>query len=426
MKRLKITLSSFLGVVIVSTMLQSCSGSESLVHPPVDFASLQIERMEVLSATPDFAYDPKVTVNPVTGEIFCCYVKKIQDVPEVHWRHGQPGNFGNEEVITIIDGWRSFNPALKAGSDGRVYFAYMNRIDTGWFQKEIFTRTWDSGQWSDELMLSDPSDWTSWDPDIAVFDDGRPMVCWFDHGFGVQHEILVKTEDGEGNWSAWTRLTNDDHWQYYPQIDIDGNDVMHLVYADTREIEDEWFDPDHYREGTNLEIYYRNWDGAEIGEEVRITNSQFRSRAPHVAVEDNGKVHIIYLDETETGHYRLYYRNVFANEPGISTAISGAGSRCDQSDVGEVGGRVFIVWPEYSDPGAPATGNTTIYLTEILSNGQTNTPLVLASGSTNLHPRLAVDEERSMLWVIWMEYHGDDETIKTGESNIRLFGIKVN
>lgn len=392
--------------------------------PPLSFAALSVVTKEALSTPPGYAYDSHVAVSPATNEIFCCWCTKIGDVPEVVWRQGIPGEFSEPVAITDVDGRRSWNPSLAAGPDGRVHFAHMDQKIDG-LQKEIYVKAWSDGSWGSETLLSLDDGWTGWDPDVAVYPDGRPAVCWFDHRFRVQHEILLRVGDGNGNWGPDVRMTKDDFWQYFPDIAIDSDSVVHLSYVDAREqLGDE--DVDHYGVGKNLETYYRTWNGTSLSPEVRITWTPLRSVASQIAVDNARKAHLIWLDESAKGWWRLYYTRIESGQPCDPIPVSNTNKRADLSAVACLGSRTFMAYPEYDDPHSPSTGMSRLYVREVLPDGRLGTPLVLAVSGTNVHPRMAADPSRKMLWVIWMEYLGEDETFTTGDSNIWLSGIKVD
>jgi len=407
---------------LLMLILIGCGGGPTV--PPSTFARLAVKYAETLSSPPTYAYDAQIAVSPITGEVFLCWVRRSGAAPEIFCRHGTPGKWSKEEAVSEIDGLRSWNPATVAGPDGCVHLAYMDQKLDG-VGKEIYARSRCGDGWGPESLLSCTDAWTGWDPDIEVHPDGRPAVCWFDHGFGVQHEILMRSGDGAGGWLSQVRLTNDNHWQYFPDIAIDSSDSLHLVQVDTRYELDEWYDTDHYAEGRNLEIYYRRWLGDSPGPEVRLTDSPLRSIAPQIDVDRQGRAHVIWLDETESGYNRLYYTVVTENEPGKAVALSSPGRRADFSSIARLGDRIFVAGAEYVDPLGSSTAQTSLCVREILDGGRAGTSLAVATEGTNLHPRLVADERGKMLWVVWMEYVGDDETLITGQSYIRLAGVTV-
>jgi len=50
-------------------------------------------------------------------------------------------------------------------------------------------------------------------------------------------------------------------------------------------------------------------------------------------------------------------------------------------------------------------------------------PLAIAESGTNILPRAAADEARDILWVIWMEYLGEDGKFMEGPSRLQMCGI---
>ncbi|HDS29665.1 MAG TPA: hypothetical protein ENN67_01340, partial [Firmicutes bacterium] len=275
-------------ITLIFLTVSGCGGSDP-VTPSKSFAKLTIESRETLSSPPIYAYDAQVAVDLLSGKIFACWVQRINGTPEIVWRYGFPGAFGDVEAITEVDGNRSWNPSICVGPDGKIHFAWMD-VSVGY--RETHAKSWHSGVWGKETLLSLDDGWSGWDPDIEVFSDGRPVVAWFDHRFDVQHEILMRIGDGEGNWGDDIRLTNDSYWQYVPDIEIGPDDMVHLSYVDAREqsrtasvIPGE---PDHHQPGSNLEIYYRTWKPGKLGPEVRITNTPNRCDQSRLAMDNSG------------------------------------------------------------------------------------------------------------------------------------------
>jgi hypothetical protein len=415
----------YLDLILVSVfilpVLSLCCSGGSPLDPTQDFALTNIVGSEVLSSPPVYAYDVQVAVSPLTGEIYCCWVHKEGGVPEVFWRHGRLGSFAPEEAITDLDSQRSFNPSIYAGPDGKVHFAWMDQKVP---MREVYEKTWQSGQWGPEILLSLNDLWTGWDPCVRTYPDGRPVVCWFDHRFDVQHEIMLRVADQKGVWGPDVRMTNDDFWQYCPDIAIDRFGLLHLSYVDARE-QPGRADTKHFGEGKNLEIYYRTWDGSVIGPEVRITNTALRSIESRIAVDNEGRAHLIWLDETSNGYYSLYYTSIKNNKPSATHQVTSPGCRGDMSAIACLGNRVFVAYPEFADPHGPETGQAAMCFREIHADGLLGERRFLATTGTNIHPRMVSDPTRRMLWVIWTEYIGDDETLETGQSRIHLCAIKV-
>ena len=126
----------FLILLFFPLMLPACGGGNP-VDPSDSFALLTLVSTDILSSPPIYAYDTQVTVSPKTGELFCCWARKEGATREIFWRHGSAGSFSDEEAITPLDGVRSFIPALRAGSDGKVHFAFMDER-TGF--REMFAK----------------------------------------------------------------------------------------------------------------------------------------------------------------------------------------------------------------------------------------------------------------------------------------------
>jgi hypothetical protein len=407
----------FLALAFFAILAAGCSGSLDPLSP---FAILKKIASEELSSTESDPLEPQVAVNPLTGEVFVCWTRDSGDTRELAWRHGNISTFSSEEFITDLDGRRSWNPSICAGPDGRIHLAHMDQ-KIGGRQKEIYAKAWIDGVWGPDDLLSLADGWTGWDPCVTTYPDGRPAVCWFDHRFKVQHEIMLSVGDGKGGWRPDVRLTNDLFWQYSPVIAVDSANILHLVYVDAR-TQAALEDTDHFAEGRNLEIYYRTWDGRTLGPELQITNSSLRSIEPDIAVDNTGRAHLVWLDETASGYYQAYYTTVDNGQPSQTITISTPDRRADSPSIACLGSRVFAVVPEYYDPGGPDWGRSDLFIREILPDGQVGPALKLTDRLANLAPRMVPDKTRGALWIAWMEY--DDSGLQV-ETSVNLCAVKA-
>lgn len=395
-----------------------CNGTRS-INPPCHFAKLDIQYLENIFTVKDLAYDLQVAVSPLNGEIILCWTRKENGVSEIFMKKGFPGSFSGETPVSDIDGMRSFNPALASGTDGTFHLAWMDQKIDG-KQKEIYAKSFINNKWTKEALLSLADGWTGWDPDIAVSRDGRPMVCWFDHRFGVQHEIMLAKQDKQGWWSEAVRITNDQYWQYSPQIAIDNENTVHLVYVDAREQEG-GIGTDHFAEGKNLEIYYRTWDGLSIGPEKRLTKTPLRSIEPRISIDDFNTLHVIWLDEGNEGYYRLYHKDTERFDQ--SVLISSANAKVGCADVTSLRYRTFCAYTEYSVSNPGINDTNRLVVSEVGINGNDIPRLVVDVKGINHEVGITDDPIRSMIWVAWVQYEPENQNV--GKSKVWLCGIKV-
>jgi hypothetical protein len=218
------------------------------------------------------------------------------------------------------------------------------------------------------------------------------------------------------------RLTSDQFWQYSPIIAIDGENILHLTYVDAR-TQAGLEDTDHFAEGRNLEIYYRTWDGKTLGPELRITNSSLRSIEPDVAVDNMGRAHLVWLDETDSGYYQAYYTTIDNGQQSQTFRISTPGRRAEFPSIACLGSRVFAVVPEYYDPGGPDWGRSDLFVREILPDGQVGPALKLTDRLANLAPKMVPDKMRGALWIAWLEYDGLGLQVIT---SVHVCAVKVS
>jgi hypothetical protein len=416
---------SFITLLPILIIAVSCNGS-SVIIPDSQFAKLMARANYILSEPPEFAWDPQIAVDPVSGEVFVCWNKNVGGIQEIMWRHGKDGNFSTESVISDTDGNQSYNPTLTAGADGRVHFARMDRKDDN-NQKEIWIKSYKDGAWEKDRILSLYDGWTGWDPVVETFPDGRPLVSWFDHRYGIQHEIIVRYEETPGGeYEPDVRMTNDTWYEFAADIDSGPGNVIHCTFEDSREQNWKPIDGDQRIPGKNLEVYYKSWSDGEFGPEVRITNSEFRSLAPQIAVDVNGRVHLIWADETDDGYFRLYYCWVENNIPSDTFQITPPDVQADLCAIETLGDRVFIAYDYYISTDAELTDSANIDLVEVLKNGELGQPITIARGGCNVHVRMASDPIRNDLWMIWNEFVPVGGELGENGSRIWATGVHVD
>ena len=149
---------------------------------------------------------------------------------------------------------------------------------------------------------STPQNFTSNDGDshevsIAADLSGNLHVAWHDNTPGNYEVYYRMSSDGGTSWTAAKRLTWTSGDSGSPDIAVDSSNHPHIVWQDSTP--------------GNQEIYYRKSDdagGAGWSPPKRLSWNSGTSYYASLAVDQLGKVHVVWHDSTP-GDHQLFYRN---------------------------------------------------------------------------------------------------------------------
>jgi hypothetical protein len=107
--------------------------------------------------------------------------------------------------------------------------------------------------------------------------------------------LLFFSQVAQGDWTTAQRLTWTSGFSGEPDIAIDSNNVIHVVWYDNRP--------------GNNEIYYKNssdggttWMASE-----KLTWNSGDSGWPDIAADPSGNLHLVWYDDTP-GNREIFYR----------------------------------------------------------------------------------------------------------------------
>jgi hypothetical protein len=180
-------------------------------------------------------------------------------------------------------------PAIAADSSDNIYVVWTDNL-------EIYrTRSTDGGgAWSAAKRIT----WTSgdsYDPVIATDSTGAVHVVWYDYTPGDSEIYYKRSTDGGGAWSAAKRITWTSGYSGFPEMAIDGNGTIHVVWEDETP--------------GNMEIYYKgSADGGETWSAAKgITWTSGESSNPAIAIGSGNAVHVVWDEET-ADNKEIFYR----------------------------------------------------------------------------------------------------------------------
>ena len=224
-------------------------------------------------------------------------------------------NFKN--ITTISDDHTYWNndsssyPSIATDNYGIIHVVWQDDTDGTWgTDTEImYTSYSNSTGWSNATVISDDENYwnngSSLSPSIAVDNSGIIHVVWYDTTEGIgdnpfDYEIMYTSYTESTGWLNATVISDDEnHWNNeisaYPDIAIDLTGNIHVIWQDLT--------AGHW--GTDFEIMYTSysestgWSNATvISDDLNDWNND-ESREPSIAVDNNGKVHVVWIDETD-------------------------------------------------------------------------------------------------------------------------------
>lgn len=199
-------------------------------------------------------------------------------------------NSSNWATTTNISnsGFGSHNPSIAIDASDNIHVTWREN-DTGGYDICYANSTDWSGT---RTNVSNTTD-NSWDPSITVDSNGIAYIVWRESiGGGASNEIYYANST---DWAATQKnVSATTDYSYYPEVAVDVNNVIHLVWADNVG-------------GSNMEIFYTNsidW----LGNQVNISNSPEDCDYPDISI---GSDHIIYMTWRERVGvpYEIFYVN---------------------------------------------------------------------------------------------------------------------
>ena len=224
---------------------------------------------------------------------------------------------GTMTPVFASDPGGTFFPRLDIDSNGDVHAVYWTAASGN---NEIYYLKWNGTTGTilvDEVRTTTARGFSA-RPDIAIDSQDNVHLVWLDRREGgTNAEIYYEKLDNDGNTLVDDlRLTFADGSSVRPSMIMDSEDNIHVTWYDDRD------DPN--AGGTiggvssNHEIYYKKIDnnGTTIIDDIRVTNADGLSQRPYLDIDSNDDVHISFMDTRDawnTTHqiapeqYEIYY-----------------------------------------------------------------------------------------------------------------------
>ena len=260
---------------------------------------------------------------------------------EIYYKNYTSSNGWSSDVRLTNDAASSESVHIAVDSSNNLHVVWYDQRDGN---AEIYykNRTSATG-WSDDVRLTDDSA-DSYNPDIVRDSSNSLHVVWEDERDGNK-EVYYKNYTSSGGWSNDTRLTVDTSNSNDPRIVRDSGNNLHIVWYDDRDGNDEIY-------------YKNHTSGAGWNSDVKVTNDADTSAYPDIAVDSDDDVHVVWHDDRDgnyevyyrnyTGYEYVTNSTTFNISWGENLFIEIDPVVPEDPDFGVSGGSVFTVFLEDS------------------------------------------------------------------------------
>jgi hypothetical protein len=192
----------------------------------------------------------------------------------------EPVNIGGEAVPVGY-------PDICVGTDGSVYAVWVKyNDDTTFLMTDIFFNEFDGIQWGQPLQLSDVGNTQAFWPHVAVDSQNHPHVVW-NHNSIYPNADIYYTMRTDSGWIEPINIAPNGSTQYLPDIAIDSQDNIHVVWTD-------------YITG-NYAVFHKYYNGIEWSEAENVSNDTCGISLPILIVDSEDNLHLACVQSAISG-----------------------------------------------------------------------------------------------------------------------------
>ena len=246
-----------------------------------------------LTWTSNMSGNPAIASSP-GGVIQVVWEGSQSGDPEIYTKTSTDdgGTWSASKRLTWMSGL-SFEADVAVDSGNGIHVAWEDDVSGG---LEIYYRGSPDGglTWGTSKRLTWSSD-SSYFPAVAADSKGGVHVVWRGNT-PANYEVFYKSSpDGGATWMAAKRLTWATGSSEAPDLAIDSNDLIHLVWQDDAP--------------GNAEVYHKasGDGGASWSSAARLTWTSGHSGIPALAIDSKYNVHIVWYDDA-SGNFEVYYK----------------------------------------------------------------------------------------------------------------------
>jgi len=261
------------------------------------------------------------------------------------------GSWTPTNVISTESTTQSYEPSLAVDNQGNVHVAWhdITNLNSSGTDDDIFYKRWNAttGVWTNTEVVSTNSSLDSTVTSIAVDIFGNIHIVWQDltnySNCGTDDDIFYKRWNATlDNWTITEVVSNEStDSSLSPSIAIDNSGNAHVV----------WYDiTDYNNSGTDEDIFYKCWNATLDNwttTEVVSTGSTGNSRAPSIECDGSDNLHVVWADQTGP-NWDIYYRCYNATLDNWTTidviSTESTSISANPSVVADSSGNVHIAW----------------------------------------------------------------------------------
>jgi len=237
-----------------------------------------------LTSTAASSSDPAIVVGS-SDNLHVVWVDKTPGNFEIYYKKSMDAGatWSTNKRLTSTAG-TSASPAIVAGSSGKLHVVWQDNTPGNY---EIYYKksTDEGATWSTNKRLTYNSGGSRF-PTIGVDSSGTLHVVWQDDTPGNFEIYYKKSTDGGISWAANKRLTSTQGGSETPVIGIDSSGNLHVVWGDDTPGNYEIY----YRKSID--------GGATWSTSKRLTWISGISYSPDIAIDSNNRIHVVWTDDT--------------------------------------------------------------------------------------------------------------------------------
>lgn len=238
------------------------------------------------------------------------------------------------DVLSEGDSYDDF-ASIAETSDGTLYLAYAAYYN-GHDQIRLHRRL-PNGRWSTRAYVPLAQARADiWMPQLAVDAQGRVWVIW--------SEQTGRSPEKTGNWDLYARVRDGEKWgplvrltddpkpDINPHVSVDADKNIHVVWQAHPQ--------------NNGDVQYCRFDGSEWSEPLPVTSDAESDWYPRVAVDHNGTAWIAF-DSYRNGDYDVFLTSVRGKQLGKVVPIAASSFYEAHADVTcTPDGRIWVAWEQ--------------------------------------------------------------------------------
>jgi len=256
-------------------------------------------------------------------------------------------------------------------------------------------------------LVSSESLFGSFKPEFAIDSVGNIHIVWYDSspydGSGEDKDIFYKVWNSSTQvWGITQVISNTSTSDsFYPVIDIDSSDNVHIIWYDYSDI---------LHSGSDADIFYKEWDSSvnNWSQIYLITEDSTQiSRTPNMVIDDNDQIHIVWVDfENSYPDGNIFYMeyNPFARKADPILVSDGCLNHSSNPRLAVQGDTIHVVWYDYTDYDSSGEDIDILYNTCDQETRECGKPVVLSVDSeyTSNNPDI-VSDGKDKIHIVWKE-----------------------